>query len=69
MTKGAYDLHEGDRLAATCAYYEQAFTNHGAGKDIFPGPKTTGKWADLLPVIPLFLAEDEAAAREKVNEL
>lgn len=65
----SYDLHEGDRLAATCAYYAQAFTNHGAGKDIFPGPKTTGKWADLLPVIPLFLAEDEAAAREKVNEL
>ena len=26
-------------------------------------------FADLLPVIPLFLAEDEAAAREKVNEL
>ncbi len=64
-----FDLHEGDRLAATIAYYTQAFTGQGLGNAILSGPNASGKWEDLLPVIPLFLAEDPAAAREKVNEL
>ena len=64
-----YGLKAGDRTVAAVSYFEEAFAHQGLEKDIFPGPNQTGKWTDLLPVLPVFLAEEPAAMKEKVGEM
>ena len=66
---GEYGLKAGERTVAVVSYFEKAFAHQGLEMDIFPGPEQTGTWMDLLPVLPVFLTEDESAVREKVREL
>ena len=62
-------LEKGARTVAAVSYYETPFSGLGLQKDIFPGPAQTGRWTDLLPVLPVLLTEDEALLREKADEL
>lgn len=65
----AYRLREGDRLVSVVSYFETPFARQGLQKDVFPGPQQTGRWNDLLPVLPLFLTGDAALLAAKANEL
>lgn len=65
----ACQLREGERTVAAVSYFEKAFAHQGLEKDIFPGPNQTGKWMDLLPVLPVFLTEHKSTVQEKVDEL
>lgn len=65
----AYQLRAGERTVAVVSYFEKAFAHQGLEMDIFPGSQQTGKWMDLLPVLPVFLTEDEGTVRKKVDEL
>jgi hypothetical protein len=64
-----YDIRENARLTAVASYYEKPFARQGLQKDIFPGPNQTGKWMDLLPVLPAFLTEDGDLLKQKEREL
>ena len=65
----AAGLQQGDRLVAAVSYFEKPFARQGLQKDIFPGPGQTGKWMDLLPVLPVLLTEHRELLLQKENEL
>lgn len=63
-----YGLQAGDRLVAATCYYEKAFEDQGAGRDVFPGPRYNGAFEDLCPAIPLFLTDDREALQKRAEE-
>lgn len=55
-----YNLKKGMRLVTTNIYYE----GDKVAKDIIPGEEYTHDWVNYVPMIPLFLCDDEAALRQ-----
>lgn len=55
-----YQLQKGMKLVTTNIYFE----GDKVVKDIIPGKEYTHKWINYIPMIPLFLCDNETAIRQ-----